>query len=85
MITTTWKLPTLLKTHGITPHKLHEHIEENYGGVSRSTIYRWSRGEPASLDLKILTKVVSALNDLIDSEAPLELTNVIDISYGNKN
>ena len=83
MITTTWKPPTLLKTHGITPHRLHEHIEEHYGGVSRTSVYRWSRAEPASIDLRILVKVIGALNDLIESEEPLKLTDIIDIDYQN--
>jgi Fe2+ or Zn2+ uptake regulation protein len=58
-----WKLPDLLEREGIKPYQLYKKLEETHG-TSPTTVYRWAKELPASLDVSLLMGVITALHDL---------------------
>lgn len=79
-----WKFPDLLKRHNITPYKLHKHLTANGCDVSRTTIYRWAREAPSALELRLVTDVLSALDDLRKGPELIKLADIIDTKKGSQ-
>ena len=55
-----WKLPELLQTLEVTPYRLHQCLEP-ITGTSRTTIYRWAKELPDTLDVALLMAIIHVL------------------------
>jgi hypothetical protein len=75
-----WRFASLLSREGITPYRLHKYLARH--DVSRTTVYRWAKEPPGSLDLELVGHVLEALREATGKQ--YVLSDIIDFVSGGE-